>query len=119
MRLLYLVIFMMPLCLFAARTGQVDASADNIPVAFDDTDAGSKMQGCSPGKQLIIHNETASRVAFGIGLTATEPTSDHGFVVANTTTAKDAVTLSNGSFIYIRSDSGSPISAGTVSAECW
>jgi len=118
--LFLIIILAFPVTLKAyAFSGQVDAGANTIPVAFDNGDAGSKMHECRHARQIMIHNETNDRIAWGIGLVGTVPNSVHGYVMPNNTVAKDAVTISAGSYIYIRSDTGAPISAGTVSAECW
>ena len=116
---LILILLLVPFSLYAEKSGQIDASVNTIPIAFDNADAGSKSIQCSYGQHVMIQNETADRIAWGFGLVGTEPTTVHGFVVANNTVAKDGVTFSDGNYFYVRSDSGAPITVGTVSVECW
>ena len=119
MRLLLLILLLVPFSLYAEKSGQVDASSDTVPIAYNNADAGSKALLCGHGQHVMIQNESDDRIAWGFGLDASEPNTDHGFVVANNTVAKDGVTFSSGNYIYIRSDSGAPIVVGTVSVECW
>lgn len=114
-----LLSFLLISTLALAKSGQIDASADTIPVAYDAADAGSTAVTCNHSRQMLIQNETAERLAWGIGTPTTAPSQDEGFAVAATTVARDGFNVSNNDVIYIRSDSGAPLVAGVVSVECW
>jgi len=101
----------------------VTASVNAVPVAYDAT-PGSKLVTCPTSSELEVYNNTSSIIAVGLGVNAVLPTYDYSIVSDGPGTnriykSKDgSVLFGNNTMVYIRSMSGSPISAGQVAVTC-
>lgn len=114
-----LFIFLVSITLHA-KSGQIVAGGGSpIPQLYDASDSQTQGVTCNSSKRVMIHNETSDRLAWGVGTLTEAPSTDEGFVIANFTVARDGMNVSSNNVIYIRSDSGSDITSGTVSVECW
>ncbi len=102
----------------------IDSAVNNVPVAYDAT-AGSKLLMCASSSELEVYNNTASIIAIGMpGGAGGLPVEDYSVVADGPGTtriykSKPGVNLfGNMTQLYIRSLSGSPITAGEVSLTC-
>ena len=108
----------------------IDASSNNIPTTFDET-AGSLIASSLPaGVRIAFVNTTESVLAFSVADYSAAPSSvigtnrNQGYIPAAPTggTASivlDGIVVSNGGRIYVRSDTGSAVTAGELRVMIW
>lgn len=103
---------------------KVDASTNNIPTAFSTAAGSLVMTGIALGRHLAIINETQSRlqVNYVTGTDAATPTVATAYVPAAAASSFSTLVLDDvqlESQLFIASDSGTAISAGTVEVMVW
>lgn len=103
---------------------EINASTNNIPIAFDDT-ANSKVGTELPaGSRIMLLDCTEEDIAFSIADYQSAPSSDitvnrnQGFVIANGTSAFDSIHISNRATLYVRS-AGSIVTSGKLYIMMW
>ena len=96
-------------------------TATNIPTAYDPGNAQSEMHTLSvAGQSVVIQNKTGSQIAYSRGEPGKVPSNDDGFVQAGGAVLKPNYQVGNQSSIFVRSDTGSPITDGLeVGVEVW
>ena len=102
-----------------AKTAAIVSGTNNIPTAFSTAAASLALQGISFAENLLVVNGAASALVLNIdaGSPTSAPTTDNLRVPASATVQFNNVKLS--STVYVRSDTGSAISSGTVAFSCW
>lgn len=101
---------------------KVDASSTNIPTSYG-SGSGSKVTcGLSFASHIQIFNETSGRLALNLKTAngASAPTSANSiYVLPGTTSTVTVDDAKINNCIYMKSDTGSPISSGTVEFNVW
>lgn len=92
-----------------------------IPTAFSATDTKSQVQECK-GNVVEILNLTAAEIGFGFGTSSSVPAYDYSFVPPGPNSGgryKPKGGLSSGTYVYIRSASGSALTSLSVLVSCY
>lgn len=109
----------------SAVSNKIVCASTNVPTAFDFANPASlALQGIAYARGIAIVNETTSRIAFNYthGSTTSSPTAVQAYVPAGGSGSFSATVLDEikvSSTIYIKSDTGSPISSGNILLWIW
>lgn len=124
-----LKISFMALCIGFVCLGQgarIDASVNNVPTAFDSSDAGSCIITCRAVHRIVVQNEISEKLAIGIcDSCSTTPSEDFDYIPAGTKAGAvfnpvgDAKQVAGrNSLICFRVLDGSSASSGTLDVSC-
>jgi len=97
----------------------ISSGGSPIPIAFSLSDTQTQLLICDGTQHVLIQNDTNSRLAWGVGTVDKLPTKIAGFIIKRSSIVRDKFYLGTGSIIFIRSDTGNPITNGVVMGECW
>ena len=95
-----------------------------IPTAFSVSDTQSNVLVCGITRELEIDNDTGSALFIGFKDSGTLPSFDYAFILSGPKSGRvfrrepPENVFGNGTAVYIRSASGSPITSGTVAVTC-
>lgn len=108
-----------------SKSNKITCSSTNIPTGFSHANSASLvLTGIAYAVHLAVINETTSRIAINYthGDSASSPTVVDAYVPAGGTGSFSAIALDElklSSVVFIKSDTGSAISSGTVEIFVW
>lgn len=108
-----------------SKSAKVVCASTNIPTGFSHSSAASLvLTGIAYAVHLAVINETTSRIAINYthGDATSSPTTVEAYVPAGGASSFSAIALDElklSSTVFIKSDSGSAISSGTVELFVW
>lgn len=117
---LLLALLLLPVTVFATGSQITASGGSPIPTAFSASNAQSQIQECQ-GNVIEIMNETSSKLAVGFAPSSSAPTSDFKYVPSGPlswTVIKPKGGFSSGTYVYLRSASGSTVTSGSVTVSC-
>lgn len=103
------------------KTKTVDTSTSNLPATYN-TSASSLLVSGNRGSNLMITNETGSRVyctATNISTVVAPSSANSKELVIPATSIKAWDKIGTGPTVYCRSGTGSTISSGVLTVEVW
>lgn len=104
---------------------EIDTSANNVPIAFDETAGSLVGQDLPAASRVVFINDAIDYIAFTIGRYTQAPSSvlsvtrAQGWVPGSGHIAMDEYEISNKSKLYIRAANGKVIKNGMIRIFLW